>query len=181
MTDLELYHYGVKGQKWGIRRYQNKDGSLTDAGKTRIKLSDTLMTRKTAQSDAEWSARFRRRESRRGNRVYLSKAARDSKRIAKLSKDLDEAISKKDYKKRAEIERVIESYVQSMNANSKKAKEFAERYAIEDRLVKDISDGVAIAGKDYAVGYGRTKTYAFIIVDPDSSTLSYARDYHNTY
>lgn len=31
----ELYHYGVKGQKWGVRRYQNEDGSLTDAGKER--------------------------------------------------------------------------------------------------------------------------------------------------
>lgn len=29
----ELYHYGVKGQKWGVRRYQNKDGSLTEEGK----------------------------------------------------------------------------------------------------------------------------------------------------
>lgn len=28
----ELYHHGVKGQKWGRRRYQNKDGSLTPAG-----------------------------------------------------------------------------------------------------------------------------------------------------
>lgn len=31
----ELYHWGVKGMKWGIRRYQNKDGSLTDEGKKR--------------------------------------------------------------------------------------------------------------------------------------------------
>ena len=31
----ELYHHGIKGQKWGIRRYQNLDGTLTDAGKAR--------------------------------------------------------------------------------------------------------------------------------------------------
>ena len=31
----ELYHHGIKGQKWGVRRFQNKDGSLTLAGKRR--------------------------------------------------------------------------------------------------------------------------------------------------
>lgn len=30
-----LTHWGVKGQKWGVRRYQNKDGTLTPAGKKR--------------------------------------------------------------------------------------------------------------------------------------------------
>lgn len=35
MADYELYHWGVKGMKWGIRRYQNKDGSLTPAGRKR--------------------------------------------------------------------------------------------------------------------------------------------------
>lgn len=33
--DGELYHWGIKGMKWGQRRYQNKDGSLTPAGKKR--------------------------------------------------------------------------------------------------------------------------------------------------
>ncbi len=32
---MELYHHGVKGQRWGVRRYQNKDGSLTNSGKKR--------------------------------------------------------------------------------------------------------------------------------------------------
>lgn len=31
----ELYHHGIKGMKWGVRRFQNKDGSLTPAGKKR--------------------------------------------------------------------------------------------------------------------------------------------------
>ena len=31
----ELYHHGIKGQKWGVRRYQNTDGSYTDEGKRR--------------------------------------------------------------------------------------------------------------------------------------------------
>ena len=37
----ELYHHGIKGQKWGIRRYQNPDGSLTPAGKKRYLKSGT--------------------------------------------------------------------------------------------------------------------------------------------
>ncbi len=31
----ELYHHGIKGQKWGIRRYQNEDGTLTEEGRQR--------------------------------------------------------------------------------------------------------------------------------------------------
>lgn len=36
ISDEELYHYGIKGMRWGIRRYQNPDGSLTAAGKRRL-------------------------------------------------------------------------------------------------------------------------------------------------
>lgn len=33
--DDEIYHHGIKGQKWGVRRYQNPDGTLTAAGRKR--------------------------------------------------------------------------------------------------------------------------------------------------
>lgn len=39
-----LCHHGVKGQKWGVRRYQNKDGSLTPAGKKRYVDDDGELT-----------------------------------------------------------------------------------------------------------------------------------------
>lgn len=35
MYETELYHHGIKGQRWGIRRFQNKDGSLTRLGQKR--------------------------------------------------------------------------------------------------------------------------------------------------
>lgn len=38
----ELYHHGVKGQKWGVRRFQNKDGSLTPEGKFHYSTKDFL-------------------------------------------------------------------------------------------------------------------------------------------
>lgn len=41
MYTNELYHYGVKGQKWGVRRYQYADGTLTPAGKKRYNSSDS--------------------------------------------------------------------------------------------------------------------------------------------
>lgn len=47
----ELCHHGIKGQKWGIRRYQNKDGSLTAAGRKKYLGSDADTPTRTINKD----------------------------------------------------------------------------------------------------------------------------------
>ena len=40
MYNNELYHHGIKGQKWGVRRFQNDDGTLTEEGQRRYGASE---------------------------------------------------------------------------------------------------------------------------------------------
>lgn len=55
MERSELKHWGIKGMKWGVRRYQNKDGSLTPAGKRRYSDGSTSSssTSKSSQTSQQ--------------------------------------------------------------------------------------------------------------------------------
>ena len=74
--DLALYHHGIKGQQWGIRRYQNPDGSLTPDG------------RKRYMKDARWRTKYlkmKKKEQDEAARVHESK----EKRTARLLESTD--------------------------------------------------------------------------------------------
>lgn len=48
----QLYHHGIKGMRWGVRRYQNKDGSLTPQGKKKYGKNTGEILLKSAGTEA---------------------------------------------------------------------------------------------------------------------------------
>lgn len=51
VSTKELYHWGIKGMKWGVRRYQNEDGSLKAAGKKRYSDGGSISSNKKSNTD----------------------------------------------------------------------------------------------------------------------------------
>ena len=85
----ELYHHGILGMKWGVRRYQNKDGSLTPAGKKRTKTitvhEDYIKAHRkksiTLMSDAELKSRNNRLQMEQQYRNLTKKESTGKKFI----------------------------------------------------------------------------------------------------
>ena len=71
----ELQHYGILGMRWGIRRYQNYDGTLTEAGRRRLE-----------KKDAKWA-------KKNYKKIYNSVYKNSRKEIKKLVKDLNETVN----------------------------------------------------------------------------------------
>lgn len=90
-----LSHHGILGQKWGVRRFQNQDGSLTAAGKKRYDKIERETKHVSEVADRSL-ARAKERESERMD--YLSKKL--DRRIAKTGKTSQELLESGDKKTR---------------------------------------------------------------------------------
>lgn len=124
MDDLYLSHHGILGQKWGVRRFQNKDGSLTSEGKQRLSRIDKKYDR-LAKKDAKEYARAK---------MFYGKGAGNRR---KLIKNKVEQRSKDNphYKK------AFESYLekQDMAAHATAAK--------RERMVRTTADNTVKTGR----------------------------------
>lgn len=79
-------HHGIKGQKWGTRRFQNDDGSLTDAGRARYLTGDERLTKRGEKKYVKESKKLRKLQDRANVGLQKQKAEEYSKRAGKAAK-----------------------------------------------------------------------------------------------
>lgn len=145
-----LAHHGIKGQKWGNRRYQNPDGSLTDLGRVRYGVGSALKKTGSAvgkairkatgrQTDAELDAeveKAQKRNERRAKQKYIDESKGKRKPLHKMNDDeLNEYIDR--LTKERNVKR-MEKELKEMNRGPAK-KMIA---GLADNVVSGVGEGV---------------------------------------
>lgn len=121
----ELYHYGVKGQKWGVRRYQNDDGTLTEEGKKRYGVNEFGQM------------------SKEGKKLYKQDVKEEAKSVRKGIKEFDKA-NKPTYGEDGwETTKRIAKGINFIEKNYSKAS--IEKYKQQETTKAWISSGAALA------------------------------------
>lgn len=144
IVDGVLFHHGIKGQKWGKRRYQNEDGSLTPAGKSRYGYETAGNRRHTkAANAAQRDADNLRKSGYKTEADAVQKVADKHRQKAAASQE------KYDQKQAAKAER------KQFKADVKdfKKRGFDIDYAIEDgqfSITKISNSKGQEIGRDYA-------------------------------
>ena len=126
-SNNELKHHGILGQKWGVRRFQNADGSYTDAGKKRyaqqMKNDVYLDKQQKSRYDLGTRERFRNsniRSIKRSTDGYDTVGVKSGTIYEKIHNDLESA--REDWKKSTKV-------FHDFNSNDKLIKEYQKKAA----------------------------------------------------
>lgn len=130
----ELTHWGVVGMKWGIRRYQNKDGSLTPAGKKRYnkEMAKLKEEEKIAKNKLKTQAKFDKLEEKRKE----VEALKSGKPLPKATQNTSKP-SVKDMSDE-ELRQVVNRMLLEQQYNKMKPEQVSAGKKFVDKVAKDV-------------------------------------------
>lgn len=140
--DYVLTHHGILGQKWGVRRYQNMDGTLTEAGKRRY--GDRSFGNRYYSKDAkinERDARFHNRVAKAADRVGMKKISKAAKKMAEKSKDAADV--DREMANQARNKAIAKAEKKSMNSGYAKHYQNLRQKYMDQGMSKDEADKAA--------------------------------------